>query len=146
MCFDREGHSSVWSRRIAPTLACNRRSAIRSFIEPTSSRPTATWAWSHPRDIVARLARHGLVTSDIHKLESGAFHLRFYPKYFGIGYPERDAGIRRRIAAWRRLERHPVLMFGYEVAMGSYHRFVEQRTTALANAMFVAIRADKRAG
>ena len=96
-------------------------------------------------DVIARLGRHGLRTTDIRKMESGVLHLRIYPKYFGKGYPERDPAIRRRIAAWGRLERRPVLMFGYEVAMGIYHRLVEQRTTPLGNAMFVALKAEKTA-
>ena len=93
--------------------------------------------------VVGRLERHGLHTTDVRKMESGVLHLRMYAKYFSVGYPDSDAGIRRRIALWRRLQRRPLLMLGYEVAMGSYHRLVEQRTTPLDDAMFVMLRAVK---
>ena len=94
--------------------------------------------------LLERLARHGLRPTDVRKMESGVLHLRMYAKYFGTGYPERDAGIRRRIRAWDRLQRRRLLMLGYEVAMGGYHRFVEQRTTPADHAMFVMVRAVRR--
>jgi ubiquinone/menaquinone biosynthesis C-methylase UbiE len=94
--------------------------------------------------LVRRLHRHGLETTQLRRMESGVFHLRMFPKYFGIGYPERDAGIRRRIRLWEWLQRRATLLLGYEVLMGTYHSLVEQRTRPLDHAMFVMVKATKR--
>lgn len=97
-----------------------------------------------PSALLARFRCHGFVIEEAKKMESGLIHLRYYEKYLGKGYPARNRMVRRRIALWNRISSNPVLLGGYEVAMGAYHKFAEPLLTPFDNAMFVAVCAVKR--
>lgn len=96
-----------------------------------------------PSAMLERFRRHGFEIADARKMESGLIHLRYYSKYLGKGYPERNAAVRNRIAWWDRISSNPVLLAGYEVGMGTYHRVLEQRRSQLDDAMFMAVCAVK---
>jgi SAM-dependent methyltransferase len=96
-----------------------------------------------PSELLARFRRHGFAITDLRKLESGVIHLRYYGKYLSKGYPEREPRVRRKIARWNRISGNPVLLAAYEIAIGAYNRYVEQRRSSLDDAMFVAVSARK---
>jgi SAM-dependent methyltransferase len=96
-----------------------------------------------PSELVARFERHGFDVETIRKMESARIHLRYYPKYLGKGYPERHRQVRKRIERWDRISSNSVLLGGYEVLMGAYHRLVEPSRSNLDDAMFVAVAARK---
>lgn len=97
-----------------------------------------------PSVVLGRLESHGFDIAHVQKMESGIIHLRFYSKYLGKGYPERDPQIRRRIALWERVQHNPILLQFYEVGMGVYHHLVEPWLTPLDNAMFLCVCAIRR--
>jgi SAM-dependent methyltransferase len=97
-----------------------------------------------PSELLARFRRHGFDIERVSKMESGLVHLRYYGKYLGQGYPARHPHIRRRIRLWDAISRRPVVLAGYEAAVGVYHRLIEPWRTPLDNAMFVAVSAVKR--
>ncbi|HEX8918142.1 MAG TPA: methyltransferase domain-containing protein [Chloroflexota bacterium] len=97
-----------------------------------------------PSAVLSRLQSHGFDIASLQKMESGIIHLRFYSKYLGKGYPERDPRIKRRIALWDRVQHNPLLLQLYEIGMGIYHHFVEPRLTPLDNAMFLCVCAVRR--
>jgi SAM-dependent methyltransferase/ribosomal protein S27AE len=97
-----------------------------------------------PSVVLQRLRRHSFEISDVRKMESGLIHLRYYAKYLGSGYPERDPRVRRLIARWECLQRSPALLAVYEIAMGAYYQALEPRLTPLDHAMFLGVCAVKR--
>jgi len=97
-----------------------------------------------PSSVLERFRRHGFEIDHVTKMESGLIHLRYYGKFLSIGYPERFAHVRRRMRLWDAISRHSAALAVYEIGMGAYHRFVEQRRTRLDDAMFIAVAAVKR--
>lgn len=96
-----------------------------------------------PTAVLERFRRHGFEIEEARKMESDIIHLRYYGKYLGKGYPERDPHVRHRIQHWEQVQRNPLLLAGYEVALGFYHDVIEPHTTPLDHAMFLAVSAIK---
>jgi SAM-dependent methyltransferase len=96
-----------------------------------------------PSEVIARFRRHGFSITDLRKMESGLIHLRYYGKYLSKGYPELEPRVVRKMARWDGISRNPILLAGYEIGMGAYHRLVEQRRSSLDDSMFVAVCARK---
>jgi ubiquinone/menaquinone biosynthesis C-methylase UbiE len=96
-----------------------------------------------PSQVLARFERHGFAIEQVSKMESSYIHLRYYEKYLGKGFPERVPKVQSRIERWRRIQRNPVALAGYEVLTGAYHQFVEQWRSRLDDAMFIAVSARK---
>jgi ubiquinone/menaquinone biosynthesis C-methylase UbiE len=96
-----------------------------------------------PSATIGRFCRHGFSVVQVEKMESGIVHARYFQKYLGKGYPDRAKSVRSRIALWERIQRNRVLLAAYEVAMGSYHAFVEPWRTSLDDAMFIGLAARK---
>src|SRR5262249_4980953 len=97
-----------------------------------------------PSSVIARFESHGFVVNEVRKMESARVHLRYYGKYLGKGYPERSPEVRRRITRWERISDNRAVLAGYEVFIGSYHRFVEPWRSHLDDSMFIAVAAQKK--
>jgi SAM-dependent methyltransferase len=98
-----------------------------------------------PSAVLGRLRNHGFEIKHVQKMESGIIHLRYYSKFLGKEYPQRDSRVRRKIALWERVQHNPLLLQMYEVSMGVYHHWLEPRMTPLDHAMFVCVCAIRRA-